>query len=265
MRGALARTVEDAAALLDAMAGPSPGDPHWAPPLPDGESFLDHAGREPGRLRVARFVTPVIGDAEVHAECLAAYDRTSALLSDLGHDVEDVPAPFTDDVVPLFETVWSVLPTLAPVDPSREGDLMPLTRWLRERGRSVSGSAFALALVSLQVLARRAVVALGAYDAVLTPTLAQPPLPVGALRDDDDPAADFAAQERFTPWTALWNLTGQPAVSLPVHRTADGLPVGVMLAGRPAGESGLLSLAAQVEAAAGTVWTTGGSARPAMW
>jgi amidase len=263
--GALARTVEDAAALLDAMAGPAPGDPHWAPPLPDGESFLDHARREPGRLRVARFVTPVIGDAEVHAECLAAYDRTSALLSDLGHDVEDIAAPFTYDVVPLFETVWSVLPTLAPVDPSREGDLMPLTRWLRERGRSVSGSAFALALVSLQVLARRAVVAMGAYDAVLTPTLAQPPLPVGALRDDDDPAADFAAQERFTPWTALWNLTGQPAVSLPVHRTADGLPVGMMLAGRPAGESGLLSLAAQVEAAAGTVWTTGGSARPAMW
>jgi amidase len=106
---------------------------------------------------------------------------------------------------------------------------------------------------------------MSAYDAVLTPTLVQPPLPVGALRDDDDPAADFAAQERFTPWTALWNLTGQPAVSLPVHRTPDGLPVGMMLAGRPAGESGLLSLAAQLEAAAGTVWTTGGSARPAMW
>jgi amidase len=263
--GALARTVEDAAALLDAMAGPSAGDPHWAPPLPAGESFLDHARREPGRLRVARFATPVIGDATVHDECLAAYDRTSTLLTDLGHDVVDVAAPFTHDVVPLFETVWSVLSTLAPVDPAREGDLVPLTRWLRRRGWTVSGSAFALALASLQVLARRAVVGMSAYDAVLTPTLAQPPLPVGALRDDDDPAADFAAQERFTPWTALWNLTGQPAVSLPVHRTPDGLPVGVMLAGRPAGDAGLLSLAAQVEAAAGTVWTTAGGARPAMW
>jgi amidase len=168
-------------------------------------------------------------------------------------------------VVPLFETVWSVLPTLAPVPAPREEQLRPLTRWLRERGRAVAASDFALALVTLQVLARRAVTALSEYDAVLTPTLAQPPLPVGALRDDDDPAADFAAQEAFTPWTALWNLTGQPAVSLPLHVTGDGLPVGVMLAGRPAGEAGLLSLAAQVESAAGTVWTTGGGARPACW
>ena len=263
--GVLARTVRDAAALLDAMAGPTPGDPHWAPPLPAGESFLGHAGREPGRLRVARFVTPVIGRAAVHDECLTAYDRTSRLLTDLGHDVEEIEAPFTADVVPLFETVWSVLPTLAPVPPAREQMLRPLTRWLRERGRSVAASDFALALVTLQVLARQAVTAMTAYDAVLTPTLAQPPLPVGALRDDADPAGDFAAQEAFTPWTALWNLTGQPALSLPLHVTGDGLPVGVMLAGRPVGEAGLLSLAAQVEAAAGTVWTQGGGARPSCW
>ncbi|HTE72941.1 MAG TPA: amidase [Actinomycetes bacterium] len=263
--GVLARTVRDAAALLDVMAGPTPGDPHWAPPLPSGESFLGHAGREPGRLRVARFVTPVIGHAAVHDECLTAYDRTTRLLTELGHQVEEIAAPFTAEVVPLFETVWSVLPTLAPVPQGREELLRPLTRWLRERGRSVAASDFALALATLQVLARRAVRAMVEYDAVLTPTLARPPLPVGALRDDDDPAGDFAAQEAFTPWTALWNLTGQPAVSLPLHVTDAGLPVGVMLAGRPAGEAGLLSLAAQVESAAGTVWTTGGGARPACW
>jgi len=263
--GVLARTVRDAAALLDVMAGPTPGDPHWAPPLPSGESFLGHAGREPGRLRVARFVTPVIGHAAVHDECLTAYDRTTRLLTELGHEVEEIAAPFTAEVVPLFETVWSVLPTLAPVPQGREELLRPLTRWLRERGRSVAASDFALALATLQVLARRAVRAMVEYDAVLTPTLARPPLPVGALRDDDDPAGDFAAQEAFTPWTALWNLTGQPAVSLPLHVTDAGLPVGVMLAGRPAGEAGLLSLAAQMESAAGTVWTTGGGARPACW
>jgi len=263
--GVLARTVRDAAALLDVMAGPTPGDPHWAPPLPSGESFLGHAGREPGRLRVARFVTPVIGHAAVHDECLTAYDRTTRLLTELGHQVEEIAAPFTAEVVPLFETVWSVLPTLAPVPQGREELLRPLTRWLRERGRSVAASDFALALATLQVLARRAVRAMVEYDAVLSPTLAQPPLPVGALRDDDDPAGDFAAQEAFTPWTALWNLTGQPAVSLPLHVTDAGLPVGVMLAGRPAGEAGLLSLAAQMESAAGTVWTTGGGARPACW
>ena len=80
--------------------------------------------------------------------------------------------------------------------------------------------------------------------------LAVPPLPVGALRDDDDPAADFEAQKAFTPWTSAWNVTGMPAVSLPVHWTPFGLPVGVMLAARPAEEELLLSLAAQVEAAA---------------
>jgi len=201
--GVLARTVRDAAALLDVMAGPTPGDPHWAPPLPSGESFLGHAGREPGRLRVARFVTPVIGHAAVHDECLTAYDRTTRLLTELGHEVEEIAAPFTAEVVPLFETVWSVLPTLAPVPQGREELLRPLTRWLRERGRSVAASDFALALATLQVLARRAVRAMVEYDAVLSPTLAQPPLPVGALRDDDDPAGDFAAQEAFTPWTAL--------------------------------------------------------------
>ena len=101
-----------------------------------------------------------------------------------------------------------------------------------------------------------------------SPTLAVPPLPVGAIRDDDDPAGDFEANKRFTPFTAVWNLTGQPAVTLPLHWTPDGLPVGVMLAGRPAGEAGLLALCAQVEAAAGTVWLDGGpggAARPACW
>jgi amidase len=88
------------------------------------------------------------------------------------------------------------------------------------------------------------------YDAVLTPTLAQPPLPVGAIRDDADPARDFRNQKEFTPFTSAWNVTGMPAVSLPLHRTPDGLPVGVMLAGRPGEDAPLLALAAQVEAAA---------------
>jgi amidase len=268
--GVLARTVHDAAALLDVMAGPMPGDPHWAPPLPDGETFLGHALRAPGRLRIARFAIPVIAAAEVHADCLGAYERTCAVLAGLGHDVEDVPVPLPGEAVAHFETVWSVLSTLAPVDPAREHELRPLTRWLRERGRATTGPGFALAAVTLQALARQAVTALSPYDAVLTPTLAQPPLPVGAIRDDADPAGDFEANKRFTPFTALWNLTGQPAVTLPLHRTAGGLPVGVMLAGRPAGEAELLSLAAQVEAAAGTVWLpasgpTDGGARPACW
>jgi amidase len=133
----------------------------------------------------------------------------------------------------------------------------------------VSGPELALAIVSLQGLARQEVGRLAAYDAVLSPTLAQPPLPVGGIRDDDDPAGDFAANKAFTPYTAVWNLTGQPAVSLPLGTTDDGLPVGVMLAGRPAGEAQLLSLCAQLESAAGTVWVAGSAAgdgaRPPCW
>jgi len=260
VEGVLARTVRDAAAVLDVMAVPMAGDPFWAPPLPPGETFLSHASRTPGRLRVGRFATPVIADATVHAEVLAAYDETSRLLESLGHDVEDVELPFPLWVVGLFETVWTVLSTLMPVDPARESELQPLTRHLRERGRSVDGSTFALAAIGLQVIARQVVVAASAYDVLLSPTLAQPPLPVGAIRDEADPARDFDDNKRFTPFTALFNLTGQPAMSLPLGWTGDGLPVGVMLAGRPAGDAALLAVAAQLEDAA--PWH---HRRPACW
>ncbi len=158
--------------------------------------------------------------------------------------------PLPREAVPVFETCWAVLTALSVVPPEREHLLRPLTRWLTERGRAVSGPEFGLAIGAMRRFAATALAALAPYDAVLTPTLATPPLPVGALRDDDDPAADFAAQKDFTPWTSAWNVTGMPAVSLPLHWTGSGLPVGVMLAARPAEEELLLSLAAQVEAAA---------------
>ena len=136
--------------------------------------------------------------------------------------------------------------------PDREGDLRPITRWLVERGRAVSGPAFGLALGEIRRIAARALRHLAPYDVVLTPTLAQPPLPVGAIRDDTDPARDFQNQKEFTPYTSAWNVTGMPAVSLPLHQTPEGLPVGVMLAARPGEDALLLALSAQVEAA--TPW-----------
>ena len=248
--GPLARTVRDAAALLDAMAGPAVGDPTWAAPLPDGETFLGWCDRGPRRLRVARFATPVITDAPVHPEVLAAYDAASRLLEELGHEVEDVDVPMPREAVPVFETCWAVLTALAILPPGGEDRLRPLTRWLTGRGRAVSGPEFGLAVGELRRVAAATVRALAPYDAVLTPTLAQPPLRVGAIRDDADPARDFENQKAFTPYTSAWNVTGMPAVSLPLHMTADGLPVGVMLAGRPGEDHRLLALAAQVEEAA---------------
>ena len=152
-----------------------------------------------------------------------------------------------------------MLTALAPVPARTEHLLRPLTRWLQERGRAVSGPEFGLAVGEMRRVAA-ALARLAPYDAVLTPTLAQPPLKVGEIRDDADPLRDFENQKRFTPYTSAWNLTGMPAASLPLHMTSDGLPVGVMLAGRPAQEHRLLSLCAQVEAAA--PWR---DRRPACW
>jgi amidase len=248
--GPLARTVRDAAAMLDVMAGPAVGDPFWAPPLPDGETFLAWCERAPGRLRIARFSTPPVGDAEMHPEVLRAFDHATQLLEDLGHDVEEIDVPAPPEAMPVFETCWSVLTTLSPVPSGSEHQLRPLTRWLRERGRAVSGPEFGLAVAELRRIAAGALQRLAGYDAVLTPTLAQPPLRIGEIRDDADPARDFENQKAFTPFTSLWNVTGMPAVSLPLHTTPEGLPIGVMLAARPAQEHLLLALSAQVEAAA---------------
>lgn len=256
--GPLARTVVDAAAVLDAMAGPFPGDPYWAPP-PAG-SFRAAAQAAPGRLRIGRYCAPPFPDAVVHPDCLAGYEAASSLLGELGHDVEDIAPPFRAGEIGAFTTVWAVGSTLVPVPAAREHELRPLTRWLRERGRAASGPEYAAALAAMQLGARAAVAATAGYDVVLTPTLASPPVPVGGLRNDADPAADFRAQQRFTPFTAAYNITGQPAISLPLHWTAGGLPIGVMLVGRPAGEATLIALAAQLEAA--RPWA---QRRPAIW
>jgi len=261
--GTLARSVRDAAALLDVLAGRRAGDPFWAPE-PSG-SFLDACDREPGRLRVARFITPVIADVDVHPSSVTAWDDASRLLEALGHDVEDVPVPIPREAVADFETCWAVLTALSPAPPGREDRLRPLTRWLGGLGHAVSGPEFGLAIGRLRQHAAAALTALAPYDVVLTPTLATPPVEVGALRDDADPAHDFAAQKAFTPWTSAWNVTGMPAVSLPLHWTDEGLPVGVMVAARPAEEELLLSVAAQVEQAyvdRGAAWVDN---RPPGW
>ncbi len=246
--GPLARTVADAALLLDAIAGNEPGDMYTQPPLPAGETFLAYASRPPERLRIARVIDPVVPGAEVHPDCRAAWEDASALLADLGHEVEDMPPPLGPDVIPFFETLWYGMATLMPVDPAREGELLPLTRYLRERGRAASAPDLIFAQAYLQFMVRSALPTINTYDAVLTPTLASPPAPVGYFHDQE-PIENFERQKRFTPFTAIYNVTGQPAVSVPLYWTAAGLPIGVMLAGRMGEEGTLISLSAQLEAA----------------
>jgi amidase len=138
--------------------------------------------------------------------------------------------------------------TLMPVDPAQEEQLLPLTRWLRERGIATTAPDLFRAQAALQHANRAALPVTDQYDAVLHPTLAQPPAPIGHFHDVD-PQDNFERQKRFTPFTALYNVSGQPAVNVPLHWTDAGLPIGVMLAGRIGGEAALISLSAQLEAA----------------
>ena len=258
--GSLARTVRDAAALLDVMAGRALGDPFWAPE--EAAPFLSACDREPARLRIARFSEPVITDAEIDPECISAWQEISGVLEGLGHEVVDIDVPLPREAVPVFETCWAVLTALSVVSlpDEAQAQLRPLTTWLARRGTTVSGPGFGLAIGELRRVAARTLTALSSYDAVLTPTLATPPLPVGAIRDDAHPAVDFEAQKRFTPYTSMWNVTGSPAISLPTHHTPDRLPVGVMLAAAPGDETTLIALAEQIEQAVPWVGQT-----PACW
>ncbi|HZG93319.1 MAG TPA: amidase [Mycobacteriales bacterium] len=255
--GPLARTVRDAAAMLDAMAGPMPGDPFWA--APPATSFLAAADRAPGRLRVGRYADPVLGHP-LDPQCRAAYDGASALLETLGHEVVDIPRPYGDELLEPFKTVWSVSAAGVPVPPEGVDHIRALTRALRDRGLATSAVEFNAAMFALRLASRQAIVATSGYDAVLTPTLAQLPRAVGGFRNDADPWADFDDQVAFTPFTAPYNMSGQPAVSVPLHWTPDGLPVGVQLVGRPADEVTLVALSAQLEAA--RPWA---DRRPPMW
>ncbi len=252
VQGPLARTVRDAAAMLDAMAGPVVGDPTWA--APPAESFLAAADRPVGRLRIARYRDPGVPGAQLAPAVVEAFEDASALLADLGHEVVDLPAaPLGEEVLAAFEVVWSLTGATLPVPEDQVHLLRPLTRYLRDRGLALSARQAMEALTVLRVFSRRFLQATAAYDVLLAPVCTDTPRPLGWFDTEDgrpvDGAVDFARQERYAAFTALYNVTGQPAVSVPLHWTADGLPIGTMLVGRPADETTLVALAAQLEAA----------------
>ncbi|MEU8185088.1 amidase [Micromonospora sp. NPDC049044] len=257
--GPLGRTVTDVAALLDVMAVPVPGEP-YLPPTPPPGGYLATARRAaPGRLRIGRFTTPMLADEPVHPDCVAAVDRAAALLTAAGHEVVEVAPPLGPAAWPLFEILWYVL-ALVPVPPPREVELLPLTRLLRARGGEISAGALAATLGELQAQVRLGVGSTAGCDLLLCPTLAAPQAPVGWFTADGDPAADFDRQRRFSPYCAIFNVTGDPSVSLPVGATTDGLPVGVLLTGRYGDDARLIATAAQLENS-----SDGWDRHPAIW
>jgi amidase len=243
--GPLARTVEDAACLLDVISGYEPGDPCWAPP-PENP-FAQEVRQPPGRLRIAVTTEPPI-PTPVDPECVSALDSASELLTELGHDVVSATPPWREpDLAHTFIEVWQVGPALHPIDDLTL--LTPLNRTLVESARSSSAADYARAVARLHAVARRTVAFWQEVDVVLTPTLALPPVRIGWQECVEGAFEQLLRNTEFTPFTAVANLTGLPAASLPLHWTASGLPVGVQAIGPPAGDAVLLRLAGQLEEA----------------
>jgi amidase len=253
--GVVTRTVADTARALDVISGYETGDPYWAPE--PSAPFVAAVEREPGRLRIA-WSAEAPNRAAVHPDCEAAVHETASLLDSLGHEVsEAAPDWFDDDYVPNFIKIWAVgcaaqVKEIGALIGGVDVDLLePLTRELYEGGFEIPAPDLVMALDELRALARRIVSFWDDYDVFVTPTLAQPPLELGALQPAPGaPATDMLRKSAdFVPFTPAINVTGQPAFSLPLHQSGDDLPIGVHLIGPPVGEELLISLAAQLEQA----------------
>lgn len=254
--GPIARTVRDGAALLDAMCDGS----HGAVRLPSRQTFLAHADRDPGRLRIGRYCTNDRPELYLDPAVVDAYEATTTLLASLGHHVEEIAPPAVADSFVDFLTWWVAGPASVELSVEAEATLQPLTVWMRAQGATTSASTYLRAQEVARKIGRTVLESTSAYDAVLLPTVALPPQPIGAIRNDSDPEADFAAQARYSPFAALYNITGQPVVNVPVQWTPGGLPIGMSLAARMWDEANLIALAAQLESA--QPWT---GRRPDCW
>lgn len=273
---AVSRSVRDCAALLDATAGGYPGHLHR---LPDPERpYLEEAQREAGRLRIAFSYDPGLG-RQLHPENRKALEATAKALDRLGHEVVEVrlplePEAFIDGYVTLVAADVAATLRRAAVLLGREatGDDVELPTWmLAKLGEAQSGADAAAAYGAMQLFSRRWLAWAAAYDVLLTPTVGVPPLPIGAYKLSAIqrqgirllaalPAAALLSQrhkltEAFAdvfeaaPYTMVANVTGQPSLSLPLHWTADGLPMGLLFTAALGEEATLLRLAAQLEQA----------------
>jgi amidase len=258
--GVLTRTVADTAAILDVLAGYEIGDATWAPPPPEPFALAASAMIEgpPTKLRIAATTFAPIADAVIDPVCTQAVSDAAELLRSLGHEVEEVDPPWRiEGLSELFGAVFSIHIALQIVysgmvagrEPTAE-DMEPMSWAIFQMTQGLS-SLQGLALeTQLQTLTRQLVAFLAPYDMLLTPALAERPLPLGSLDTAaPDPMSTFTRSGLFTPFTPIFNASGQPGISLPLYQGEDGLPLGVQLVGRPAGEAALLALGAQVEAA----------------
>ena len=258
--GMLTRTVEDSARSLDVMAGYEPGDATWAPD--HDEPFVNAVGRDPGKLRIGLVMKPPI-EAELDPICERAARDAAELLAGLGHEVTEVEPPWGREqdshLLALFTVLYAAniglgvafggMVTGSEPTPDR---MEKLTWEMYQRGIGQNSIEYLAALAQLQRYTREIVEWSSSFDMLMTPALAQRPLEIGDIKPDgDNPMAEFARTGLFTPFTAVFNVTGQPAISVPLFHGDDGMPAAVQFAGPPLGEAQLLTLAAQLETETG--------------
>jgi amidase len=240
--GPLARTVRDAAGVLDVLLGYVTGDPYWAP-APE-RSFVEEVGRDPGRICVGMVSSLPLG--EVHADCVAAVEDAASLLEELGHAVSPFNLEFTVGFVRDFQTVWFA--SLAATQVPDWGKTERKSQEQAELGRVLQAPDYLRVISALQRFSRHLVSLWQDYDLLLTPTLAKPPFRIGT--PESFTAAEMVEERfKFSHFTPVFNVTGQPAVSLPLWWKGEGLPIGVQLAGPPAGEAVLIRVSSQLEEA----------------
>ncbi|WP_298874895.1 amidase [uncultured Microbacterium sp.] len=244
--GPIARSAEDAGLLLDALVGLGPFS--YATAAPGSGPFVDAARRDPGRLRLGvTTVSPWDDDEHIvlDTDARAAFDTTIAWLDDAGHAVTDADwHPF--GYAELFRVLWRASAARIPLSGADAELVEPLTAWLVEEGRRLSALELLGGLAAARAFERRTIADFSAFDAVLTPALAQSPQPVGSYAGHR-PERTFAMQVEYAPYSSFVNVAGLPAVTIPVTTDTEGHPVSVQLVGRPGGEATLLSLAAQLE------------------
>jgi amidase len=251
------RSVRDAAAMLDAVAGPDPGAPGH--PIPPARPYREQIATAPGRLRIAWTVTPASG-AKVDPECEKAVQETVRLLESLGHTlIEDRPRYDWDAFLENVHVIWAAF-GVASIDfvaaalnrkPGPD-NLEAVTLACYEDGKRYSAAQLINAMNHGNLVSRKVGAFFENVDLLVTPTIARLPAPLGELDQDRKgmTAMEWTRQVfSYVPFTPLFNATGQPAISLPLHWTAGGVPVGVQIAGRFGDEATLLRLAAQLEQA----------------
>ena len=252
---AVTRTVRDSAALLDIACRPAPGDPYWLDP--PASPFATEVGREPGILRIG-FTTAALCAEALDPSCAQAVRDAASLCASLGHHVEEATLPGNPERLPAVTGAIVAASVAAALEGEaaqrgraiEEGEIEAFTWSLYQRGRAVSGPAYIQALRTAHAFGREVAPFFERFDVLLLATLGSPPIASGALRGEPpDPRGYAERLFAFMPNTQAFNVTGQPAMSVPLAWTADGLPVGVQFVGRPAAEATLFRLAAQLEAA----------------